>query len=477
MLGSIAAFYAVMTPYTKVEESFNVQAMHDVLYHTHHIEKYDHLEFPGVVPRTFIGALVISIISSPAVFVMRLLHVPKFYSLLTVRLVLSCVTLLSLRLLRVQVKKKFGHHAEAFFVVLTAIQFHLLFYSSRPLPNIFALALVNLAYSLWFKGSNLCTLQALIVAAVVFRCDIILLLGPIGFALLLSRSVSLMEAVKYCVSTALICIGITVLIDSIMWRRILWPEFEVLWFNSVLNRSSEWGTHSIHWYFTSALPRSMLVAYPLCMVGALLDRRIVPYMLPVFLFVVLYSKLPHKELRFIIGSIPMFNVSAALAASRLYNNRKKSGWNLLYILMLGAFLVSLGYSAVTFMASYNNYPGGYALKALHEADSSGKEKMVHIDAFTAMSGVSRFCENEYPWRYSKEEGLSVEEFQERNFTYLLNEHRSISGYKCLFAVDGFSRVKRQPQIPPLSLVQEPKVFAHGNMRDPDILSRNWSGCP
>jgi hypothetical protein len=28
---------------------------------------------------------------------------------------------------------------------------------------------------------------------------------------------------------------------------------------------------------------------------------------------------------------------------------------------------SLGYSAVTFMASYNNYPGGYALKTLHEA--------------------------------------------------------------------------------------------------------------
>ncbi|XP_034604509.1 dol-P-Man:Man(7)GlcNAc(2)-PP-Dol alpha-1,6-mannosyltransferase isoform X2 [Setaria viridis] len=397
MLGSIAAFYAVMAPYTKVEESFNVQAMHDILYHTYHIKKYDHLEFPGVVPRTFIGAFVISIFSSPAVFVMRLLHVPKFYSLLTVRLLLSFVTLLSLRLLRVQVKKKFGHQAEVFFVILTAIQFHLLFYSSRPLPNIFALALVNLAYSLWFNGSNLCTLQALIAAAIIFRCDIILLLGPIGLALLLSRSVSLLEAVKYCVSTALICIGFTVLIDSIMWRRILWPEFEVLWFNSVLNRSSEWGTHSIHWYFTSALPRSMLVAYPLCMVGALLDRRIVPYMLPVFLFVVLYSKLPHKELRFIIGSIPMFNVSASLAASRLYNNRKKAGWNLLYILMLGAFLVSLGYSAVTFMASYNNYPGGYALKALHEADSSVKEKMVHIDAFTAMSGVSRFCESEYPW--------------------------------------------------------------------------------
>jgi alpha-1,6-mannosyltransferase len=64
----------------------------------------------------------------------------------------------------------------------------------------------------------------------------------------------------------------------------------------------------------------------------------VPYILPVFSFVVLYSKLPHKELRFIMASIPMLNVSASLAASRIYNNRKKTGWKLLYVLMIGGFL-------------------------------------------------------------------------------------------------------------------------------------------
>ena len=62
-----------IAPFTKVEESFNIQATHDILFYgipwsnssqalSH---QYDHVEFPGSVPRTFIGALVIAGFTSP----------------------------------------------------------------------------------------------------------------------------------------------------------------------------------------------------------------------------------------------------------------------------------------------------------------------------------------------------------------------------------------------------------------------------
>lgn len=169
----------------------------------------------------------------------------------------------------------------------------------------------------------------------------LLLLCPLGLELLLTKSISLWKAIKCCAGAAIFSIGLTIFIDSIMWQRWLWPEFEVFWFNSVLNRSSEWGTHPFYWYFTSALPRSLLVAYPLFLFGVILDRRLLFYILPVLSFIILYSKLPHKELRFIISSVPIFNLSAAVAASRIYNNRKKSFWNLLYIVLIGLLVIRM----------------------------------------------------------------------------------------------------------------------------------------
>lgn len=43
--------------------------------------------------------------------------------------------------------------------------------------------------------------------------------------------------------------------------------------------------------------------------------------------------------------------------------------------------ISLGYSAVSFMASYSNYPGGHALKALHEAgELYTNKKLIYVSS-------------------------------------------------------------------------------------------------
>lgn len=67
--------HLVLAPYSKVEESFNIQATHDILTYGLPLRdvavrlraQYDHLTFPGPVPRTFVGPLAVAGVSWPFV--------------------------------------------------------------------------------------------------------------------------------------------------------------------------------------------------------------------------------------------------------------------------------------------------------------------------------------------------------------------------------------------------------------------------
>ena len=198
------AAHALAAPYAKVEESFNLQAAHDLLFHRTRLAAYDHHAFPGVVPRTFLGAAGLAAAAAPAVALLSAAGAPKAAAQLAVRLVLvrrlggggglvqrsaavlskprrfaaqppcpppppppqGAATVASLALLQRAARRAFGPVVAAGFMALTAAQFHLPFYLSRTLPNVLAMPLTSAGLAAWLEGRALAPVYLLTVAAV-----------------------------------------------------------------------------------------------------------------------------------------------------------------------------------------------------------------------------------------------------------------------------------------------------------------------
>jgi alpha-1,6-mannosyltransferase len=143
----LVLLHLYVSPFTKVEESFNIQAAHDILKYgvpTENIElrfkaQYDHMEFPGAVPRTFIGALMLAGIARPVLWLRDGLD-----QQMVVRGILGTFNAFALIAYTTGVKKAFGETAAAWFVLFQASQFHIFYYASRTLPNMFAFGISTL---------------------------------------------------------------------------------------------------------------------------------------------------------------------------------------------------------------------------------------------------------------------------------------------------------------------------------------------
>ncbi|KAF9097107.1 dolichyl-P-Man:Man(7)GlcNAc(2)-PP-dolichol alpha-1,6-mannosyltransferase [Mortierella sp. AD031] len=480
--------HIVVAPYTKVEESFNLQATHDILnfgVSSKGVQQYDHLEFPGVVPRTFVGPLLLAAGSWPLMAIARLFApdsgLPKgLVGQLIVRSVLGLFTFLGWHQMSRGIRHQFGRTVSLFFMIVSASQFHWLFYAGRTLPNTFALSIVNVAYSFWMKASPsahksvtrsgterslLRMIDCLVFATVLFRSEVLILMGPIVLLELAMTRIGFWKTVQEGIKAGVASVAIAVVIDSWFWQTWMWAEGAVFWFNAVEGKSVAWGVSPWHTYFLVLLPKIAGLALPLALAGTVVEQRLRRYLLPAGIFVTIYSFLGHKEWRFVIYVVPLLNLGAAITLAWILK-RKTMVYRLLAVALMGAvglnFFSSVAQSAISSL----NYPGGYALQRLHEIDLHrfAAAATVHIDGAAAETGCSRFGEIgssvtlptfssppvdtppfllHKPWTYSKDESHSHRR-DYFHYTHLLTAQPDFhkDDFEVLERVDGYAGIRR-----------------------------------
>ncbi|CAD7065032.1 unnamed protein product [Tilletia caries] len=445
LVPAVALAHVFLAPYSKVEESFSTQATHDILVHgvlPSALPAYDHLVFPGAVPRSFLGPIILAIITYPfAVFgqavglVRTSAHVQTIMRcalvLLTSERFASFATALFAppKLTR----REAGIH-RACFDIITALQFHFLFWASRTTPNSIALPFVLHAFKLvaalpssqprFLRGITLLTFLASIL-----RLELAGFLVPASLLFLAgvgsgtpSKLVRLVNLLRAGVVGGLLGAVSSILVDTYFWRgsaallqprQWVWPELSGLLFNVVEGKSSDWGVSPWHTYLTSSVPKllsgtSVFLAWTIITrLQPQADRKgkaksvpsvnkRLPNMTPIRWLLALcvghiglLSCLAHKEWRFIVYTVPCFNAGAALGLRRCLMTRSR---RIATVLALG---LTAAISTLLTLISHVNYPGGHALAELERSLSSisptsTHAARIHIDVLPAMTGVTLF---------------------------------------------------------------------------------------
>lgn len=473
---ALVSFHLVISPFTKVEESFNIQAIHDILkfgiFPFETIDNYDHKQFPGVVPRTFLGSLVVAGLAKPILLLSSAFgfEIEGYELQKLVRAVLGLVNVLMLIRLRDSINKITFSDKKSkrkgligfWYTTLLLSQFHLLYYSSRTLPNFIALPLVNFSLSKIIQG-DLSGLTWLAFTGIVFRLEV----GLFGLIIAIVSSLGFGQSnifgnIIYLAMGTLLGGFSSFCIDSYFWGRPLIPEIDSFIFNIVQGKSTEWGTEPWDTYFKKYLfqlfrpPVILMLAIP----GLINDpandgtkfgdKKSVPHparyslrilFISSILFIAAMSFQPHKEWRFIVYTIPIFTLQAANGVTNICQKWGLSVLNKVLIFIIGANVIisSLLSLHMGYISSFN-YPGGDALQFTNNyilENYKNETVSVHMDVPACMTGITRFGELDGKFAsYDKSE----QDFDITNYDIIIT-HNEVPNWELLHSsrvFDGIS---------------------------------------
>ncbi|RSH92921.1 dolichyl-P-Man:Man(7)GlcNAc(2)-PP-dolichol alpha-1,6-mannosyltransferase [Saitozyma podzolica] len=408
---------------------------------------WDHVTFPGAVPRSFLPPTLLGLATLPlstlgvAVGVIR----TKLQVQILIRLVLAGIHVHCFNHLVKTIRARYGPSVRNWFLVLSMSQFHIPFYAGRTLPNFMILPGVLLSFSwllrsfsnsapprvtAWRRHLSIFLLTFLATNA---RLELAAFVIPLALTLVLLRKVNLAAAFSF---GALGGFGVVLIagpIDHELWSRALphaslpqftswwqfaWPELASLQYNLFQGQASNWGIMPAHYYFTNSLPKLLMSALPLAVFGLVWAAADKLGMLgngnsngnggkgfgkAVWEIWCLFgpalagllgamSAVGHKEWRFVVYVVPIFNLIAALTAASLWETRATWLRPLMRLGLVGMIMINLLATGFLTFLSMHNYPGGSVWSILEEAEAAQPHRnvSVHFHSYPLQTGASLF---------------------------------------------------------------------------------------
>lgn len=459
VLLTVISFHLIQAPFTKVEESFNIQAIHDILtYSVFDISQYDHLKFPGVVPRTFVGAVIIAMLSRPYLYLSSLIQTSRPTSMdvqLVVRGIVGLTNGLSFIYLKnclqdmfdeITKKKKEENEDKdiyiydsvgTWFLLFLIGSFHLMFYSTRTLPNfVMTLPLTNVALGWVLLGRYNAAIFLSALVAIVFRLEVSALSAGIALFSVIFKKISLFDAIKFGIFGLGLGSAISITVDSYFWQEWCLPEVDGFLFNVVAGYASKWGVEPVTAYFTHYL--RMMFMPPTVLLLNYFGYKLAPAKLKIvslasLFHIIVLSFQPHKEWRFIIYAVPSIMLLGATGAAHLWENMKvKKITNVLCLAILPLSIMTSFFISMAFLyISRMNYPGGEALTSFNDmiVEKNITNATVHISIPPCMTGVTLFGElnyGVYGINYDKTENTTLLQEMWPSFDFLITHEPTAS---------------------------------------------------